>query len=265
MVKLFYRFKMMLGREIKKKYKEVYLIISPPRCASTAVARIFWEFQEVGYYSHEPYECLYYSCGNIEDVHSKLLNPIEMNDNQEGGCRGLVIKEMPYQVGERFPELVDIATKPILFLVRDPRLNISSRIRKKREVGDKVEFPLIESGWKLLEEQVNYCKKNSIKYFILETTNLRNNPEYYVRRLCKLYKEQYSQNLLNWDSKNDLKIDNLEGAHNHLYQKVLSSKGILPALEVPLELDWFLEYFKEHLIDCLQIYKSLLEDPMVIN
>ncbi len=45
---------------IGRKYDGVYLIISPPRSSSTALARVFIEHQAIGAYCHEPFDRLYH-------------------------------------------------------------------------------------------------------------------------------------------------------------------------------------------------------------
>ncbi len=45
---------------IKDNYDQIYVIVSPPRCSSTAFARVFWELPTVKYYAHEPFEGTYF-------------------------------------------------------------------------------------------------------------------------------------------------------------------------------------------------------------
>ena len=40
----------------RSRYSDVIVIVSPPRCRSTALARVFWEHPLVRYYAHEPFE-----------------------------------------------------------------------------------------------------------------------------------------------------------------------------------------------------------------
>ena len=45
---------------LREKHGEIYVIVSPPRCCSTAFARVLWEHPAIRYYSHEPFEVTYY-------------------------------------------------------------------------------------------------------------------------------------------------------------------------------------------------------------
>jgi hypothetical protein len=151
---------------IRERYDDVYVILSPPRCSSTAFARVFWEQPSVRYYAHEPFEGTYFMSQNLDSALENLRNPLDLRDIKRGTFLGmgksLVIKEMPYQVGEKFPLLLSLTRKPVVFLTRDPRKNIASRMAKKQEVGDSPLFPLIETGWQLISDQIEYCKQHGV-------------------------------------------------------------------------------------------------------
>lgn len=44
---------------------------------------------------------------------------------------------MPYQAGDNITDLLELVTMPVIFVIHDPRLNIASRIQKKRENGEQ--------------------------------------------------------------------------------------------------------------------------------
>ena len=94
--------------KIREKYPAIYIIVSPPRCGSTAFARVFWEHPTVRYYSHEPFEVTYSRQQDLSEVAAKLdqplidLHQVDPDDKNNQG-KSLVIKEMPYQVGKNFP------------------------------------------------------------------------------------------------------------------------------------------------------------------
>src|SRR5690348_10229121 len=117
-----------LSEQLKQRYEKIFLIVSPPRCSSTALARVFWHHPSIRYYSHEPYETVYYNDDSTKVAHNNLFDPIDLATSYSGKTlvegQGLVIKEMPYQVGAHFKELASFATHPIVFLIRDPRLSI---------------------------------------------------------------------------------------------------------------------------------------------
>ncbi|MCA9930874.1 MAG: hypothetical protein KC419_20460 [Anaerolineales bacterium] len=249
---------------LRQKYDKIYAVVSPPRCSSTAFSRVFWEHSAIRYYSHEPFEIIYYMQQDLQKVYQKLLQPLDIslvkkNRPAETG-NSLVIKEMPYQVGKYFPLLVETAVKPIIFLIRDPRLNISSRIEKKEMVGDSYNFPLIETGWELIAKQINYCRSHKIPHMIVDSSDFRNHPAIVFRKIFARLGLPFSEKLLTWNE-TDVEIDNLDGRHHHLYERVLDSKMLQPATEFIPTLDMFPSHFRRHLSDCINIYRALRRSP----
>lgn len=249
-------------RSAVARYSRVFVIVSPPRCGSTAFARTLWEHEEVRYYCHEPFEVDYFDDAGLEAVAEKLSEPLDLReaykDEVEG--EGLVIKEMPYQVGQRFPRLLDLATAPVVFLVRDPRLAIESRMRKKREVGDSPLYPLIESGWEQLLRQIEHCREHSTPFLIVDAADFRARPRAVLPRVLERLGLGYDDELLAWRSGEHLEIDNLDGRHDHLYRRVLRSRGIEPPVEVIPSRDFFPEEggWRKHVEWCLESYDRLL-------
>lgn len=256
---------------VKEKYSHIYAIISPPRCSSTAFARVFWEHPSIRYYSHEPFELTYYAEAGIEKVHQKLLNPLDLcainSDPSANKGEALVIKEMPYQVWHNFPLLAELATKPLVFLIRDPRINIASRMNKKCEVGDSPYFPHIETGWELLNSQIAQCQTQNIPYLIVDGADFRNKPDLIFPQIFEALSLEFSPAQLSWQPQTDLDLDNLGGAHRHLYYHVLNSAGMEPDRDVPPPLSSFpAEHgVRNHVAACLQIYKELQADPARIK
>jgi hypothetical protein len=150
----------------------------------------------------------------------------------------------------------------LVFLIRDPRLNIASRIAKKVEVGDSPYFPLVETGWALLQGQVDYCRHFQIPYLIVDATDFRNHPNSCFAQVFARFGLDFTPDLLTWNAQEKVVLDNLGGTHDHLYRRVLSSTGLEPATEiVPKLTDFPSEHgIRAHVADCLQIYKSLRED-----
>jgi hypothetical protein len=252
---------------VSRKHSDIYVIVSPPRCSSTAFARVFWEHPNVGYYSHEPFEILYYNGDNLANVAGKLERPLDLRTitpRPASGRNGsLVIKEMPYQVGDHFPLLVSLSTGPIIFLIRDPRLNIASRMAMKKLVGDNPLFPLIESGWELIHRQVGWCQENGVDHVIVDSMDYRNHPAAIFEQLFARFQLPFFDRMLSWEPMEDVEIDNLDGQHRHLYQRVMGSGGIEPANEPVPELKSFpIENgFREHVSQSLLIYEQLRRAP----
>jgi len=257
--------------KINDIYDEIFVIMSPPRCSSTAFSRVFWEQPTVRYYSHEPFEIVYYRDQRLTAVAEKLEQPLDLQGVKyhQNGSPGnsLVIKEMPYQVGRHFPVLASLAKKPIIFLMRDPRLNIASRMEKKVIVGDNPIFPKVESGWKLLMSQVDYCKLHNIPYIIVDSTDFRNYPVTIFQQVFARFRLPFSEDMLSWRVCDDVDLDNLDGQHHHLYERVLRSTAVQPATEPIPSLDRFptTNGFRTHVRNCLELYETLRQDATRIR
>lgn len=250
-------------RAIRDRHTEIYAIVSPPRCSSTAFARVFWEHPTVRYYRHEPFEVTYYDGSDLSAVEAKLDAPLDLNDlkatRAHDGARSLVIKEMPYQVGTRFPLLGALATRPLVFLMRDPRLSIASRMAKKEEVGDNPIFPKIESGWELLRRQIEWCRDRSKPHLLVDSTDFRNKPLAVFPRVFEHLGLEFSPAMLEWQPCPEVELDNLGGRHRHLYGAVLESAGIKPEEHAIPSLESFPEEdgWRDHVGRCLEIYEEL--------
>jgi hypothetical protein len=256
---------------IRERYDDIYVIVSPPRCSSTAFARVYWEQPSIRYYAHEPFEGTYFMDQGLDHVVDNLRNALDLREIKSysfaGIGKSLVIKEMPYQVGEHFPLLLGLTMKPVVFLTRDPRQNIASRMAKKQEVGDNPLFPHIETGWQLIADQIEYCKENGIPYMIVDAKDFRNQPVAIFRQLFKRLGLPFQEDMLHWNSRPDVDIDNLEGDHHHLYQEVLSSTGMRPDTEaIPALSSFPVENgYRAHVRQCMKIYQQLLVSPARIK
>lgn len=257
---------------LTQQYDNIYFIVSPPRCGSTAFARVFWEHPSIRYYSHEPFETTYYADATLSDVYEQLTTPLDLlpvkaDHTTETSGNSLVIKEMPYQIGDNFTKVLDYFVKPIIFLIRDPRLNIESRINKKLETGDSPFFPLKETGWELIQGQISHCRAQQIPYLLVDATDFRNQPQVILPQVFEKLGLSFFDYQLQWKADHSIQIDNLGGAHEHLYKKVLGSNTIRPATEAIPSLDSFTEEggIRAHVKDCLNIYQALRQDSNLIQ
>ena len=239
------------------------MIVAPPRSSSTAFSRVFWEQESVAYYCHEPFEVTYFDHAPLADVVAKLEDPLDLRPLTQrpaaADAGALVIKEMPYQVGDAFPILAGLATTGIVFLLRDPRQNIASRMEKKEEAGDSPVFPLVESGWELLARQIAEAEALGVNSIVVDTNEFRNYPEHIMAQVCERLGLPFDAGMLTWNPLPQVDLDNLGGRHSHLYRRVLNSKGIEPAVEPVYPVDWFPVEggFREHVLRCLDIYRDL--------
>jgi hypothetical protein len=257
--------------EINVAYSKILIIISPPRSGSTALSRVFWEQPSIRYYAHEPFEIVFYEQRPVKEVLAKLKQPIDLGPLKRNPGpeteKGLVIKEMPYQVGDYFAHLVSLTHKPVTFLIRDPRQSISSRMRKKIEVGQSPVFPNIETGWTLLAAQIEHCRKYTIPFTIVDSGEFRRYPETIFKRLFSRLGLPFFPGMLKWKALPNFDLDNLDGHHTHLYQTVLGSKGVTKDSDPIPGLEYFPEKngFRRHVLDCLEIYHRLRELPELIR
>ena len=250
------------AERLKAKYGKIVVIISPPRCASTALARFLWHQPDFRYYTHEPYETVYYNGDDLTVMQGHLLNPLDLTKvycSQPRG-NGMIIKEMPYQVGEHFNDLVSLATMPLIFLIRDPKLNIKSKIDKRLQTKQPVKFPFIETGWELIDQQIKQCETKDINFVLIEATEMRNNPTEILSRLSHQLGLPFSPKMLHWQRAPHINLDNLEGKHHHLYERVLESSGIeAPTEPVPDITAFPTEHgLRNHVLQAIDIYHQLL-------
>jgi len=256
--------------EIRDAYSEIYVIVAPPRTSSTALSRIFWEQPSVRYYAHEPFEVVYFNQRPVGDALAKLRNPLDLRAIKrkpgDGVGRTLVIKEMPYQVGDYFDHLVSLTRKPVIFLIRDPRQNIYSRMKKKIEVGDSPLFPLIESGWQLLDSQITTCRQQGLPFVIIDSADYRRAPEPMFKAFFSAMDLPFSAEYLEWKTLPGFDLDNLAGDHSHLYTTVLESEGVRADNDPVPELSVFPEgRFRNHVVECQAIYQQLREQKELIT
>lgn len=246
---------------IRHRYSDIYIIVSPPRCCSTPFSRVFWEQPSVGFYSHEPFEVTYFDGAPLAEVAAKLEEPLALAEFKVNPTRGtaLVVKEMPYQVGDWFPTLASLTEHPIAFLTRDPRQSIWNRMEMKRVAGDDPIFPLVETGWELVARQIEHCRAEGIAHLIVDSADFRNHPEEIFPQVFDRYDLPFSTEMLSWVSHDDLDLDNLGGRHTHLYRQVLRSTGLQPDDEPTPPVDWFPDEggFRAHVTEALDIYDSL--------
>jgi len=226
---------------------------------------MLWEHPTVGYYAHEPFESTYFDGLGLDDVVEKLAHPIDLNARYKagGGGRSLVIKEMPYQVGKHAPTLFGLASGPVLFLLSHPRRNVLSRIRKKQEVGDSPVFPLQETGWELLQQQIAWCSEQDVPFLIVHAEDFSNLPMGIFPQVFAALGLEFLESMLSWRSAAHIDLDNLGGRHRHLYERVLASVGLLPLTRPLPSLEEFPVEggFREHLLRCEEIYEALCVHP----
>ncbi len=251
---------------VRARHREVLTIVAPPRTASTALARILWNHEAVGWYSHEPFEATWYQGAGPERATELLEAPEPVADlGGRGTGETLVVKEMTFQVGDAFPLLAGLATRAIVFLIRDPRLAIASRMKVLRRSGRPEVFPLRESGWEDLARQLGHVRREGIPHVVVDSSDLRRAPETVVPPLLTHLGLTFTPELLTWDSSEATGLSAVSGSDDPFYQRVLDSKGIEPPAETVPDLSHFPETggFREHVAECIERYEELCRSKVV--
>jgi hypothetical protein len=254
---------------LRKQYDDVFIILSPPRCSSTALARVFWECPAVSFYCHEPFDIVYHRHAFDADALRTLEIPIDLKLIKKASCnsRGLLIKEMTFQLGDRFEHITTLTTRPVIFLIRDPRLSIHSRSRLLKKAGLSSHFPLVETGWSHLENDISMCIEQHIPYVIVRSVDLRNHP---AACICSLFERlgiSSTQPVLNWRSLNEIVLGGISDQQRNWYQRVLSSTCVEPEESISPEIEDFARdpYFADHIAACMQIYDRLQGDDHLVR
>jgi hypothetical protein len=236
--------------ELADKYATRMVLISPPRTGSTAVARMLWQHPAITHHCHEPYEACYWGDQGAESVRSCLFHPmvidtgerVTLDEVPEGS--GLLIKEMSFQLSAaQFEELAGRATQPLVFVMGDPRLSTTSRLRIVRELTGAETFPPFQSGWQSLREQLELCRQRDIPYALVDSGDLRAGPAGVTAALMAAVGLPPVPGLDTWSPRPGLQLCSPEvGAlmsdvrrrDDPFYRKVLGSSGIQPLGDV----DW---------------------------
>ena len=242
----------------------VTLIVAPPRSCSTALARVFWNLPHHRYYSHEPFEITYYEGADLGEVADLLADPPEIADldpsrGRGSSANGLLIKEMTFQVGLEFPLLLGLTTRPVVFLIRDPRLCVVSRMRALRRQGRPAMFEPVESGWVQLAEQVEETRRRGVPYLVVDAYGFRSDPGRVVGQVAEALGFAYSDGLLRWQSSGVGSLSVMHQGIDPFYDRVLRSRGIEPPAEKVPSLEEIPEErgLRRHVEEALGIYDEL--------
>ncbi len=266
-----------LGRALERFSIRIALL-SPPRTGSTVVARLLWQGSTITHHCHEPFEAMYWSGAGRDTVAKVLERPMEVATGQRvpiasitGG--GLLIKEMTFQMGMgEVSFLTRVATCPVVFVIRDPRLSTTSRLRIVKELSNAETFPPFESGWTALKEQVQFMRSTGVPYVIVDSDDLRSIPRSALTALSARLGLPPWPDDPSWDPRPGLQlcapeVGALMGdgrtADDPFYRRVLSSTRIEP----PDAVDWQREEHRiaqagltAHVAEWMEIHRRLLDD-----
>lgn len=236
--------------ELANAYRTRVVLVSPPRTGSTAVARLLWQHSMITHHCHEPFEACYWGDGGSDSVESCLLNPMEVGTGDRVPIAdvppgsGLLVKEMSFQLdASQFELLSRLVTAPPIFVVCDPRLSTTSRLRIVRELTGAETFPPFESGWQSLHDQLEFCRRRDIPYALVDSDDLRADPAGVTAALMTAVGLPPVAGLEEWSPRPGLQLcspevgalmSDVRRADDPFYRKVLGSRGIQPRDEV----DW---------------------------
>lgn len=255
-----------IRRGLRERHGSVHVIMAPPRTSSTALVRVFWRHPTIGYYNNEPFDRHYH---HNEDIRSVLdnMDAAEVPVPGPSAGSGLLIKEMTFQAAPHFDLLADVATSPLIFVIRDPRLSIASRMRMVEQGGGEPLFPHNETGWDALYQQIRACRADDRPYLLLHADDFRREPETVLSGLFEQLGLSFSTDQLHWQPAPGMRMGNLEGEQDNFYVRVLNSRGLQPPSESPPSLEGFPVYggLRAHVRRSMDLYEELLTDPNLIR
>lgn len=257
-----------LADYIRPRYVPSLVIISPPRSGSTAVARAFWQHPAFRWYAHEPCDSVYHRDGGSAEVVRAIAEGIDTTSvpGPETSGNGIIIKEMTFQAASLLPELIGAATLPILFIVRDPRLSIASRMRQREHGGQSPWFPPAESGWHDLDAALALARDAHVPYVVVEFDRLCADPAAVIRATCRRLGLAFVPEMLSWEPARGISLGQLGPEQRHWYERVLASSRFERPAGTPPPVDSFPadRGIRAHVAECLDIYRRALGDPGTI-
>ena len=248
---------------------QTYVIVAPPRSASTALARVLWHHSQVRWYSHEPFGAVYHTDAGLRAAEEALRSPADLEATIGGkppGADGLAVKEMTFQVGNYFPELLFHTTRPLIFNLRDPRLCIASRMAMRRQQGLPEVFSENETGWDDLAYQVSWCVEDGVPYRIVDATELRQHPRAVVPQVLQALGLEYEESVLDWKPVKKETVQSVAD-QDQWYERILSADRLEAATEPIPDLESFPADggFREHVAKSCETYQKLLADAQRIS
>src|ERR1051326_3897303 len=97
---------------IRPRYTPALVILSPPRCGSTAAPRAFWQHPAFRGYAHEPCDSKYHRDGGDAEIVQAIEKGVDITSipGPATSGNGIIIKEMTFQAAGLLPELIAAAT-----------------------------------------------------------------------------------------------------------------------------------------------------------
>jgi Sulfotransferase domain len=253
-----------LSENLIADFDPIVVILSPPRCGSTVLARSFWQHRAFRWYLHEPYDRAYHIGLQPQPVTDMIIDRIGLFRHSQKGT-GLVIKEMTFQAGDVIEEF-QVATTPVIFLIRDPRLSVLSRMRRRELDGNIASFPTREAGWRDLIAAIALFRAAGTPYVIVDISDIRRKPNVALRALCHRLGLPWDPAMLRWKSLTGLRLGNIGGRQDAWYARVLSSTAWEQLDERLPSPDVFHKHrMGEVVAECLTAYRHVRMDPQYLG
>jgi hypothetical protein len=252
-----------LSAGLRERFSPVAVILSPPRCGSTVLARSLWQHPAFRCYLHEPYDGSYHD--SSESSLQAVLGSVLTRSGTAGGD-GIVVKEMTFQAAGEASELIDAATLPVVLLIRDPRLAVSSRMRRREKSGQEARFPAREAGWQDLAEVRETLRRSGTDYIVVDISDVRRSPDRALAAICQSLGLSWDPRMLSWESARGLRLGTLNGRQDSWYERVLSSTGFEPPNESMPSKDYFrVRKMLTVATDCLGSYEQSRADSRFVG
>ena len=254
----------LLSRGLLSKFDPIAVILSPPRCGSTVLARSLWQHRAFRWYLHEPCDQVYHLGREPEPVANGLIDCVGLSSPRAAGT-GVVIKEMAFQAGDAICDF-QLATLPVIFLIRDPRLSVLSRMRRRKLDGNSPLFPAREAGWRDLVAAVALFREAGTPYVIVDISDIRRSPGTALRALCSRLSLPWDPAMLRWKSLPDLRLGNIGDRQDAWYSRVLNSTSWEPPNERMPSPDTFRKQGMSAVVaECLAGYRQVRMDPQFLE
>lgn len=110
-----------------------HIIVAPPRTNSSLVEHALGNSPDIEHECHEPFLNARLEDFDPDDGYQQIYEAIGGEEfERSGGETSVVIKEMSHWIAkdDEYKRLFEIATDPIIILIRNPLLSVESRIRR---------------------------------------------------------------------------------------------------------------------------------------
>lgn len=124
-----------------------------------------------------------------------------------------------------------------------------------------------ENEFKNLDEIAQYLKQNKRPSVILDTTDMRADPENQLRELCLKLGISFSQEMIKWGERPITIVTTQTLPHEHIwYEELYGSREIKPPTEIPPTLDIFPDFMQRYIIEAdIPIYARLSREKQLAN